>query len=121
MASVQCDRVILSGVPLPQAAAQIVLCTCPSAEVAKVLGQGLVEAGHAACVNIVPAMHSIYRWRGAIESADEALLAIKGTIAAYPAIEAYLVRHHPYELPEVIAVPLVAGLPAYLAWLNDPE
>lgn len=106
---------------MQQAAAQIVLCTCPNAEVAKSLGQGLVEAGHAVCVNIVPTMHSIYRWRGGVESADEALLLIKGTVAAYSAMEAYLVRHHPYELPEVIAVPLVAGLPAYLAWLNDPE
>ncbi len=100
---------------------QIVLCTCPTDEVAKGLAQGLVELGHAACVNILPSIQSIYRWRGQVETAEELLLVIKASSAKYPAIEAYIRQNHPYELPEVVAVPLVAGLPAYLAWLKNPE
>ena len=99
---------------------QIVLTTCP-ADAAEGLARGLVEQGLAACVNIIPAVHSIYRWRGTIETASEALLVIKGNAAHFAAIEAYIRAHHPYELPELIAVPVVAGLAAYTSWLNHPE
>lgn len=105
---------------MTQQLAQIVLTTCP-ADAASRLARGLVEKGLAACVNIVPALHSIYRWRGAIETADEALLVIKGNAAHFDAIETYIRAEHPYELPELIAVPVVAGLAAYVSWLNHPE
>lgn len=105
---------------MTQPLAQIVLTTCP-ADAAPRLAHGLVEQGLAACVNIAPSVQSIYRWRGAIEIADEALLVIKGNAAHFAAIESYIRAHHPYELPELIAVPIVAGLAAYLSWLNHPE
>lgn len=105
---------------MTQQVAQIILTTCP-ADVAERLGRGLVDARLAACVNIVPAVRSVYRWRGAVETADEVLLVIKGSDAQFAAIEAYIRAEHPYELPELIAVPVVAGLAAYVSWLNHPE
>lgn len=81
----------------------------------------LVEAKLAACVNILPAMRSIYRWQGEIQTATEHLLIAKTRVVDYPAIETRIKALHSYELPEVIAVPVVGGLPAYLAWLHNPD
>jgi len=100
---------------------QIVLTTCPDAASAERLARILVEEGLAACVNILPPMRSIYRWKGKIEDASELLLVIKSAAARFPDIRDRLRALHPYELPEIIAVPIVDGLPAYLAWLNHPE
>jgi len=100
---------------------QIVLTTCPDAVCAERVAQALVEEGLAACVNILPPMRSIYMWKGKIETADEQLLVIKSTLARFPAIRDRLRALHPYELPEIIAVPIADGLPEYLAWLNHPE
>lgn len=99
----------------------LVLSTCPDGEVAGRLARTLVEARLAACVNILPAVQSVYRWRGNIESATEQLLIAKIKAADYPAVEERIKALHSYELPEVIAVPLVGGLSAYLAWINDPD
>lgn len=101
--------------------AQVIFCTCPDAAVAERLATGLVTDGLAACVNILPAMRSVFKWRGAVENASEHMLIVKGASSAYPAIEAYLRSQHPYELPEIIAVSVVAGLPAYLSWLTNPD
>jgi periplasmic divalent cation tolerance protein len=100
---------------------QIVLTTCPDAVSAERIARILVEDGLAACVNILPPMQSIYRWKGKIEVANEQLLVIKSAVARFPAIRDRLRSLHPYELPEIIAVPIVDGLPEYLAWLNHPE
>lgn len=100
---------------------QIVLTTCPDAACAERIAQALVEEGLAACVNILPPMQSIYKWKGKIETASEQLLVIKSTLARFPAIRDRLRALHPYELPEIIAVPIADGLPEYLAWLNHPE
>ena len=100
---------------------QIVLTTCPDAASAEHIAQALVEEGLAACVNILPPMHSIYRWKGKIERASEQLLVIKSATARFPAICDRVRNLHPYELPEIIAVPIAEGLPEYLAWLNHPE
>ncbi|HOG04305.1 MAG TPA: divalent-cation tolerance protein CutA, partial [Accumulibacter sp.] len=70
-----------------------------------------------ACVNILPACHSIYRWQGVLETADEVPLWIKTTSERYPALQAAIRNRHPYALPEVIALPVVQGLPDYLAWV----
>jgi periplasmic divalent cation tolerance protein len=96
----------------------VVLCTCPDPATARRLAHGLVEDGHAACVNIVPGLHSIYRWQGAVEESAEVLLLAKTERAQYPALEAALRAAHPYELPAVVAVPIVAGSEPYLAWLH---
>lgn len=100
---------------------QVVLTTCPDAEVGNAIARALVEERLAACVNIMPPARSIYRWRGATESGEEQLLIVKIKAANYAAVERRIQDLHPYEVPEVIALPIAAGLPAYLAWLDDPE
>lgn len=97
---------------------QIVLSTCPDAATARTIATALVERGLAACVNIVPGIESVYRWQGAIEQESELLLLIKSRADAYAALEQAILELHPYELPEVIAVPLSTGLPAYLGWID---
>ncbi len=100
---------------------QIVITTCPDHDLAQTIARTLVEERLAACVNVLPAMQSIYRWQGKIESASEQLLIIKIRGTNYRAVEARIRQLHSYELPEVIAIPIIAGLPAYLAWLTDPD
>lgn len=100
---------------------QIVLTTCPDSESAGKIARALIQDGHAACVNIVPAVESVYRWKGRIESAREHLLIIKGPARHYASIEAHIRALHPYELPEVIAVPIGRGSPAYFGWLDNPD
>jgi len=77
----------------------------------------VVEARLAACVNILPRVQSVYRWQGAVESASEIPLLIKTTAANYPALENAIRAQHPYEIPEIIALPVERGLPAYLNWV----
>ncbi|MGE4072240.1 MAG: divalent-cation tolerance protein CutA [Lysobacterales bacterium] len=96
----------------------LVQCTCPEAD-AERLAQALVGESLAACVNQVGPVRSVYRWEGAIESGTEMLLLIKTTRACYPALQARLQELHPYEVPEIIALPVSAGLPAYLQWLRE--
>jgi periplasmic divalent cation tolerance protein len=100
---------------------QIVLTTCPDPAVAERIAQVLVEEGLAACVNMLGPMQSVYRWRGQVETANEQLLVIKSTRARFPEIRDRVRSLHPYELPEIIAVPVADGLPEYLAWLKHPE
>jgi periplasmic divalent cation tolerance protein len=95
----------------------LVLTNLPDRAAAEDLARALVEARLAACVNILPACHSIYRWQGVLEAADEVPLLIKTTSERYPALQAAIRNRHPYELPEVIALPVVQGLPDYLAWV----
>lgn len=97
----------------------LVLCTCPSEDNANHLAHILVESGVAACCNIVPGLQSVFRWQHEIESSEEALLLIKSTGQAFSQLEHTLKAHHPYELPEIIAVPIVAGSPEYLGWINE--
>jgi periplasmic divalent cation tolerance protein len=95
----------------------IVLCNCPDEEVANSLATGIVEERLAACVNQLAAVQSTYRWYERIEIAREVPLLIKTTQAAYPALEAWLIKNHPYEVAEIIALSPAAGLPAYLSWV----
>lgn len=100
---------------------QIVLSTCPDAASAQRIAAALVDEALAACVNIVPGVRSVYRWKGRVEQAEELLLIIKGVRDDYAAIEARLRALHPYELPEIVAVPIASGLGAYLSWLRRPD
>jgi periplasmic divalent cation tolerance protein len=84
---------------------------------AQILARALVEQRLAACVNMLPGTRSIYRWNDAVEEDAEVTLLIKTTAARYAELEQAIRALHPYELPEVIAVPVSAGLPAYLAWI----
>ena len=98
--------------------ARVVLSAAPDRDTAWRIARTLVEEERAACVNLVPGARSIYRWRGAIEEADEFLLVVKTTAAALPALLARLAELHPYDVPEAIALePGVVAAP-YLAWLE---
>ncbi|MCB4360007.1 divalent-cation tolerance protein CutA [Quatrionicoccus australiensis] len=95
----------------------LVLCNCPDEEVANRIALAVLESGLAVCVNILPRVQSLYRWQGKIESATEIPLFIKSTAANYPALEAAIQKLHPYDIPEIIALPVERGLPAYLNWV----
>ena len=95
----------------------LILTNCPDEESANAIALALVESKLAACVNILPRMQSIYRWQGVVESATEIPLFIKSTVTNYPALEAAVRERHPYDVPEIIALPIQAGLPAYLNWV----
>jgi periplasmic divalent cation tolerance protein len=97
--------------------ALLILTNCPDEESANAIALALVEARLAACVNILPRIQSVYRWQGAVESATEIPLFIKSTVTNYPALEAAIKALHPYAVPEIIALPITQGLPAYLNWL----
>lgn len=95
----------------------LVLTNCPDEETANAIALAVVEARLAACVNILPRVQSIYRWQGKVESTTEIPLFIKSTAAHYAALEKLISRLHPYEVPEIIALPITHGLPAYLNWV----
>ena len=94
----------------------LTLVSCPAAQ-ADALARQLVESRLAACVSIVPALRSIYRWQGAVETAEESLLLIKHPQAGFEALRAAVLAAHPYELPEIIAVPVSQGHAPYLYWI----
>jgi periplasmic divalent cation tolerance protein len=96
----------------------MVYCTCPDAAVAAQLARALVEQRAAACVNILPAVRSIYRWQDAIEDDHEALLLIKSDSDHFQALSDIITRMHPYEVPEIVGVPLAAGYQPYLEWIE---
>ena len=96
--------------------AQVAWVTCPVA-IAEELARGLVEARVAACVNVLPAVTSIYRWKDEVSRDNEALLMIKTTAAAFADLEREVRARHPYELPEIIAVDIDAGHAPYLDWI----
>ena len=95
----------------------ICFCTCPDAGSAARIADALVGERLAACVNVLPGLRSVYRWKGAVEHADETLLLIKTSHDCLPALTARLPELHPRELPELLAVEAVGGLPAYLDWV----
>lgn len=95
----------------------LILTNLPDAASAEELARALVESRAAACVNVLQACRSIYRWQGAVETATEIPLLIKTTAANYPLVEAIVRTQHPYDVPELIAIPITHGLPAYLDWL----
>ena len=95
----------------------LVLTNVPERAVAERLADMLVEKRLAACVNILAPCRSVYRWKGAVQHDEEHPMLMKTTVERYPALEQALRAAHPYELPEIIAVPVEHGLPAYLEWL----
>jgi len=105
--------------------ALVVLSTVGKEEDGLRIARALVEAGLAACVNMVPGLRSVYRWQGKVEEEGELLLVIKTRRDRFPALREKLVELHPYEVPEAIAVSVEDGHPPYLAWLaesvGDPQ
>jgi periplasmic divalent cation tolerance protein len=98
--------------------ALIVFCTCPNHREASQLAHAIVTEEAAACVNIVPAVESVYRWQGEIETAHEVLLLIKTTRKQFAELRDLIVRLHSYDTPEVIALEVQDGAVKYLAWLG---
>ena len=98
---------------------QIILTTCGDKQQATHIAEVLVGEGLAACVNILPAVRSVYRWQDAVQSDDEVLLIIKSARTQYSQIERRIGELHSYELPEIVAVPIVTGSSKYLQWLNE--
>lgn len=99
--------------------ALLVLTNLPDRASAENLARTLVEKRVAACVNILAPCRSVYRWKGQVEQEDEHPVLIKTTRDAYAALESAIRQAHPYELPEIVAVPIERGLPAYLDWLAE--
>ena len=97
---------------------QLVYCTVPDTETGQRIARHLVEYRLAACVNLLPGIESVYRWKGEIHQDSEVFLMIKSRSEDYNAVENAIRKLHPYELPEIIAVPLSNGLPAYLEWVR---
>lgn len=97
--------------------ALLVLTNLPDRAAAEKLADALIENRVAACINILAPCRSVYRWQGAVQHDEEHPVLIKSTQAAYPALEAQIRALHPYELPEIVAVPIEHGLPAYLDWV----
>ena len=95
----------------------VVLCTFPDEEKARQIGAVLVEKQAAACVNLLPRIRSIYRWQGKVEEETEALAVTKTTRDGYEKLEKLLLELHPYDTPEVLALPAEKGSEAYLAWV----
>jgi periplasmic divalent cation tolerance protein len=104
--------------PTDPATVLLCYCSCPDATSAQAIAEALVGERLAACVNRLPAVHSTYRWQGAVTRDSEELLLIKTTAARFDALKARLLELHPYELPELIAVPVQHGHEAYLDWVR---
>jgi len=96
----------------------LVLTTLPDRVAADALGRSLVEARLAACVSVGAPVQSIYHWRGSIETSSEAPLTIKTRADLFDAVAAAIRAAHPYELPEILAVPLCDATTDYLAWID---
>ena len=99
--------------------ALVVLVTAPDPEKAAEIARALVEERLAACGNVLPGLRSIYRWEGKVQDDREALLLLKTTRARFEALRARVLALHPYQVPEVIALPVEAGSAPYLAWIAE--
>jgi periplasmic divalent cation tolerance protein len=96
----------------------LVLTACPDEATAARIARDLVESGLAACVSRLPGAHSTYRWEGRLQDEPEVLLIVKTLATRFEALEMRLKSLHPYEVPEIIALPVVSGSSEYLAWLQ---
>jgi len=100
--------------------AVVILCTAPAeGDVAAKLARSLVEQKLAACVNIIPGVRSFYSWKGQLEEDAEVQLVIKTQRSSYAKVQAWLKEQHPYDEPEILALPVEQGSPSYLAWLVE--
>ena len=97
----------------------MIFVTCPDEPEAARLARHVVAEGLAACGNIVPAIRSIYRWEGQVQDDGESLLILKSSAEQYEALEKMIADQHPYDVPEVLALPIERGLPGYLQWMAE--
>lgn len=96
----------------------VVLTSCASAEEARRIGGELIAQRLAACVNLLPPVRSVYHWKGAIEEEEEILMIIKSSRPLFEQLKAAIARLHSYEVPEIIALPIVDGAAPYLSWMD---
>jgi len=96
----------------------VVLCTAPDAEIAARIANGLVSESLAACVNLVKGVESIYRWEGRLQHDSEVLMVIKSTHAAFGSLRDKISELHPYDTPEIIALPVVEVAESYFEWVR---
>ena len=99
------------------AAFSIILITAPDLKTARALAQAAITARLIACANLIPKVESLYRWQGKIESSSEVLLLLKARKSRLKALEQLVVKMHPYDTPEFLALPINAGSAKYLTWL----
>lgn len=97
----------------------IIFITVAGAAEARRLAQALVNSKQVACVNIVPEVNSLYWWQGKVTEDEEALLLVKTRAELFPEVLARVKNWHPYQVPEIIALPIVAGSPEYLNWIDE--
>lgn len=97
----------------------LVLSTCPGSITAKQIANAVVSENLAACVQTISNVHSVFRWLNKTDSSDEYLLLMKTTMERYESLERKIRAMHPYELPEIIAVPIMAGFDQYLSWIDN--
>jgi len=97
----------------------VVYVTTPDEKTAKTIANKILEKKLAACVNIIPNINSIYRWKGKIEEDQEALMIIKTRRELFETLTKTIKEMHPYEVPEVIGIPIIEGYKAYLEWIKD--
>lgn len=102
-----------------QTAAVLVLCSAPDKAVARLLSQHLLDARAAACVSVIPGMHSMYHWNDAIQAADEVLMLIKTSSERLTELKAIVKEIHPYEVPELLVLGVADALPAFLQWVGS--
>jgi periplasmic divalent cation tolerance protein len=100
-------------------AAVVVFVTAPTAREARLLAETLVKEKLAACASVLPGLRSVYRWKGKVESASESLLLIKTRRSRLTALTRRVKALHPYEVPEIVACPVVGGNPDYLRWVEE--
>jgi periplasmic divalent cation tolerance protein len=99
--------------------ATLILCTAPNEEKGRELARGLVEAKLAACVNVIPGISSFYVWKGELQDDREVQLFIKTRPDLAERVEEWLGKHHPYDVPEILFIPIRGGSVAYLGWVRD--
>lgn len=104
---------------VPESDHLLVMTTTAGSITAKKIANELVEKRMASCVQILPSIHSVFRWKGRIEHQEEHLILIKTARTCYSSVESIIKGLHPYEVPEIIALPIVGGLPEYLAWISQ--
>jgi periplasmic divalent cation tolerance protein len=92
---------------------------CPDVDTARAIGRAAVEAGLAACANLVAGVESVYLWEGRVESDPEVALRLKTRLAVFDRLCALIGRMHPYDLPAIVALPVLASGPGYAAWLEE--
>lgn len=95
----------------------VAFCTCPSEDVARDLSSALVGENLVACVNILPGLTSVFQWQGRVETEQEVLMVIKTARDRSEALASRIAELHPYDVPEVVVLPIESGLPAYLDWI----